>query len=226
MSNYTHHILTTIFALGLTFLAANQALADELDVARMLEAIDKRLSNEQATQEAIEAGKDRALLCKYCHGKDGNSLKPDVPNLAGQNPRYLLEQIENFASRKRDDFTMSPLAANFSPEDKVNLAIFYYSQPVKTQPLDKDRAAKGEALFRTVCSNCHGAGGHGNQKLARLAGQRAIYVENVLTAFRTNANDPAARAESSRKSIAMENVAKKLTNEQIKAVAAYVAQLP
>jgi cytochrome c553 len=226
MSHFAHRIFTTILTLGLAFFTVSHVLADELDVARMLEAIDKRLSDKNAKQEAIEAGRDRALLCKYCHGKDGNSLKPDVPNLAGQNPRYLLQQIENFASRKRDDFTMSPLAANFSPEDKVNLAIFYYSQPVRTQPLDEARAAKGEALFRNVCSNCHGAGGHGNQKLARLAGQRAIYVENVLKAFRTNANDPAAKAESNRTSIAMENVAKNLTNEQIKAVAAYVAQLP
>jgi cytochrome c553 len=226
MSNPIHYTLTGMLAFCLAFFPGSAALADKPDIARMLKTIDKRLSDETAKQAAIAAGEERALLCKYCHGKDGNSLKPDVPNLAGQNPRYLLEQIENFATRKRDDFTMSPLAENFSPEDKVNIAIFYYSKPVKAQLIDEKRAAKGKTLFHGLCRNCHGAGAHGNEKLARLAGQKPTYIENVLRAFRNNANNPAAKAESSRKSAIMESVAGNLSDEQIKAVAAYVAQLP
>ena len=221
-----HCSLTSVVMLGLILFSAAQVQADEAGLARMLETIEQRLADESARQAAIEDGEDRALLCKYCHGGDGNSLKPEVPNLAGQNPLYLLEQIEKFATRQRDDFVMSPLAANFSPEDKVNVAIFYYSRPVKTQAIDEILAAKGKALFYSVCSNCHGAEGHGNEKLARLAGQQATYVANVLKAFRNNANDPVAKAESSRKNAVMEGVAKGLTDEQIESVAAYVAQLP
>lgn len=221
-----HCSLTSVVTLGLILFSAAQVQADEAGLARMLETIEQRLVDDDARQAAIEDGEDRALLCKYCHGDDGNSLKPDVPNLAGQNARYLLEQIEKFATRQRDDFVMSPLAANFSPEDKVNVAIFYYSNAVKAQAIDEVLAAKGKALFHSVCSNCHGAGGHGNQKLARLAGQQATYVAEVLKAFRNNANDPVARAESSRKNAVMEGVAKGLTDEQIESVAAYAAQLP
>ena len=221
-----HCSLTSVVMLGLILFSAPQVQADEAGLARMLETIEQRLVDDDARQAAIEDGEDRALLCKYCHGGDGNSLKPDVPNLAGQNARYLLEQIEKFATRQRDDFVMSPLAANFSPEDKVNVAIFYYSNAVKAQAIDEALAAKGKALFHSVCSNCHGAGGHGNQKLARLAGQQATYVAEVLKAFRNNANDPVARAESSRKNAVMEGVAKGLTDEEIESVAAYAAQLP
>ena len=226
MPALSHCSLTSVVTLGLILFSAAQVQADEAGLARMLETVEQRLLDDDARQAAIEDGEDRALLCKYCHGGDGNSLKSDVPNLAGQNAHYLLEQIEKFATRERDDFVMSPLAANFSPEDKVNVAIFYYSKAVKTQAVDEMRAAKGKALFQNICSSCHGAGGHGNQKFARLAGQQVTYVANVLKAFRNNANDPVAKAESSRKNAVMEGVAKGLTDEQIESVAAYVAQLP
>lgn len=226
MSNSLLRILSGIITTGLMFVSTAQVQAEEMDMAQMLKTIDQRLHDDTARQSAIEDGKDRALLCKYCHGDDGNSLKPEVPNLAGQNASYLLEQIDNFATRKRDDFVMSPLAADFSAEDKVNLAIFYYSMPVKVKAVDAALAVKGKELFTSVCSNCHGTQGHGNQKLARLAGQQSVYVMNVLKTFRTNANDPAAKKEASRQSAVMEGVAKSLSDEQIAAVAAYVSQLP
>ena len=226
MSNLSRHILIGIIPICLIFFSAPCVQAEEKDMALMLKTIDQRLNDDGARQAAIEAGEERALFCQYCHGSDGNSLKPEVPNLAGQNARYLLEQIENFATRKRDDYVMSPLAADFSLEDKVNIAIFYYSKTVKPQTIDAKRAAVGKTLFQSVCSNCHGVQGHGNQKLARLAGQQIVYVTKALKSFRNNANNPAAKAESSRQSTIMEGVTKNLSDEQIETVAAYVAQLP
>lgn len=226
MSNLSRRILIGLIPLGLIFFSAAQVQAEEKDMALMLKTIDQRLNDDSTRQAAIEAGEDRALFCQYCHGSDGNSLKPEVPNLAGQNAHYLLEQIDKFATRQRDDYVMSPLAANFSLEDKVNIAIFYYSKSVKPQTIDAKRAAAGKSLFQSVCSGCHGAQGHGNQKLARLAGQQIVYVTNALKAFRNNANNPMARAESSRKSAIMEGVTQNLSDEQIETVAAYVAQLP
>lgn len=224
--NLISNTTVSLFFLVSVFSATLAQAGEPTDMSLMLKTIEQRLHNDTARQAAIEAGEDRALICKYCHGADGNSLKPNIPNLAGQNATYLLDQINKFATRKRDDYVMSPLAENFSPEDKVNLAIFYFSKTVKKQAIDAKLAAKGKTLFTNVCSNCHGNQGHGNQKLARLAGQQTVYVSNVLKNFRTNANDPASKAESSRQSAAMEIVAKSLTDEQIEAVAAYVAQLP
>lgn len=226
MSGSLRRTLTSIILLGSMFLSTAFVQAGEADIDSLLKSIEKILGDESARQRAIEDGEDRALLCKYCHGGDGNSLKPDVPNLAGQNAQYLLEQIDKFATRQRDDFVMSELAANFSPEDKVNVAIFYHSKPVKTQPADDRKTAKGKTLYHSVCSRCHGIKGHGNQNQARLAGQQVVYTMNVLKAFRNNANNPAARKESERKSAIMEGVAKDLSDVQIESVAAYIAQMP
>lgn len=217
--------LTNVVLLGLFFIATANVRAEKGDANSMLKIVEKRLSNEKSRQEAIKAGEERTVLCQHCHGRDGNSLRPDVPNLASQNAKYLLEQIEKFATRQRNDFVMSELAASFTPEDKVNIAIFYHSKPVKPQPIDEQKAANGKVLYHRVCSSCHGIEGYGNQKLARLAGQKPVYVMNVLKAFRNNANDPAAANESKRKSKLMEGIVKNLSDEEIESVAEYVASM-
>lgn len=215
------HILIT----GLMLLFPMFAQAGDADIESMMAAIEIRLGNEYAKQRAIEDGEDRALLCKYCHGSDGNSLKPDIPNLAGQNAKYLVEQINKFATKERDDFVMSELAEGFSTEDKINVAIFYSSQSVREQTTDKDKVEKGKILYHSACSSCHGIKGYGNQDMARLAGQQMVYTMNVIKTFRDNANNPDARKESGRKSAVMEAASKDLTDEQIETVAAYMAQM-
>lgn len=226
MPGFFQRILACILLPGSLFLSSAYVHAEEGDINSLLEYVDKRLADADARQQAIEDAEERTLLCKYCHGGDGNSLQPDVPNLAGQNARYLLEQINRFATRQRDDFVMSDLASRFSPEDKVNVAIFYSIQPVKSQKVDEEKAGKGRKLYDSVCSICHGVEGYGNEKLARVAGQKVVYLTNVLKMFHTNANDPAARQKSQRKSEVMEGVVKDLSEEQIESVANYVASMP
>lgn len=77
--------------------------------------------NVPARIRAIKKGKDLAFLCAYCHGEDGNSIKPRFPNLASQNPVYLLDQFERFRTGLREDFTgvMPALVENMSNDDKV-----------------------------------------------------------------------------------------------------------
>lgn len=78
-------------------LSGSPLMAVEDEVKGLMLIIDQRLEDPAAKQEAMRAGRNRALLCSYCHGDDGNSVKPEVPNLAGQNPVYLLDQIGKFA---------------------------------------------------------------------------------------------------------------------------------
>ncbi len=108
------------------------AYAKDIKSTQMLIDLKKKQSSPELKQRAIAMGKQRALLCSQCHGKDGNSVKMDIPNLASQNPVYLLEQIQKFADGRRKDFVMNALAKNFSPEDKVNLTIFYANMRVNT----------------------------------------------------------------------------------------------
>lgn len=226
MSGTNCRVVANIILIGSVFLSTAVVQADEADINSMLQYVEQRLADENARQKAIEDAEERTLLCKYCHGSDGNSVQPDVPNLAGQNAKYLLEQIDKFATRQRDDFVMSDLAARFSPEDKVNVAIFYHSQSVKKQTVDEKKASNGQVVYYSGCVKCHGLVGHGHDKLARLAGQKITYVMKVLKDFRNNANNPDARKTSQRQSDIMEAVAKDLTDEQIESVANYVAQMP
>jgi len=171
MSASLRRTLINILVSGSVFLSSVYVQAEQGGIDSMLKSVEKRLSNKKATQQAIEDGEERTVLCQHCHGSDGNSLRPDVPNLAGQNASYLLEQIEKFATKERDDFVMSELAAGFTPEDKVNIAIFYHSKSVKPLTVDEKKVSNGKALYHRVCSGCHGIEGYGNQKLGMEFGE-------------------------------------------------------
>jgi cytochrome c553 len=216
-------LLVSIFFVAIVW--AIPVSAQDASKDRILYEIDQRLNNKFTRKEAIDAGRERAVLCQSCHGEDGNSVQPDAPNLAGQNAGYLLDQINKFADGRRKDFVMNQLAENFTAEDKINIAIFYYSMPVKPQHVNWHLVYIGEPLYKDRCGRCHGEEGMGQTNLARLAGQQIAYVKKVLTQFRKTANNLDSESETTRKSATMEKVVKKLTDEQIDALAAYVAQL-
>jgi cytochrome c553 len=214
---------TTFFILFLFF--SLFAYAQDTEIARMLVDINEKQATPVLKQQAVKLGQERALLCNQCHGADGNSKKPDVPNLASQNSAYLLEQIEKFANGSRKNYVMNALSKNFSNEDKVNLALFYANMQVKPVTTNSQLAQKGKPLYLQKCSSCHGEGGAGKEKFARLAGQQIQYVENTLRRFRATANDKHSNGLSKRRSIIMESVSKSLLDNDINALAAYIAQL-
>ncbi len=176
-----------------------------------------------AFNRAYETGRERATLCSYCHGIDGNSVKEGVPNLAAQNPLYLWTQINHFASGERKNFVMQALAKGFSHEDKLNLAIYFSANKVRVQKADLGRAKKGGILYGRNCAGCHGNLADGNQKFARLAGQKQAYLEKTLKMFRMNANTPNSAAKAVRRSKKMEAVAGSLTDEEIVNLAAFLS---
>ncbi|VAX13346.1 hypothetical protein MNBD_GAMMA24-2083 [hydrothermal vent metagenome] len=180
-------------------------------------------SNPEEFDRVYEAGRERATLCSYCHGIDGNSVKDGVPNLAGQNPLYLWTQIDHFASGKRKNFVMQALAKGFSHEDKLNLAIYFSANKVRVQSADPRRDRKGGILYARHCTACHGVSADGNQKFARLAGQKQAYIEKTLRMFKMNANVPNSATEAVRRSKKMEAVAGSLTDEEIVDLAAYLS---
>ena len=192
---------------------------------RIMTEIEKDLHNDAARQEAIRAGKERSILCGHCHGVDGNSLKADIPNLAGQNTAYIVEQIGKFASGARKNFVMQTLASNFTFKDKVNLALYFSSQEVKPREVDPALAAVGERIYRNVCFRCHGPDGKGEEGYARLAGQRVEYVQMTLKRFRANANKTADVLDVKRSNANMEQVTATLSDEDIEGLSHYIAML-
>ena len=72
-------------------------------LARM---IDEIVEDPEASERITHTAQERTIFCNVCHGKDGNSKRPGVPNLAAQNPVYLLDQIQRFADGRRYDLSL------------------------------------------------------------------------------------------------------------------------
>jgi cytochrome c553 len=214
--------LTHLFSFALLCHASASHSSDMDNLTRL---INQKQATLQVKQQAIAAGQERAVLCSVCHGEDGNSTKPDVPNLAGQNPVYLLDQIEKFSDGRRKNYVMNSLAKSFSTEDKVNLAIFYNSMPVKLIEMDKELAKKGKPIYEKSCSSCHGEQGEGNINFARIAGQQPLYVLHTLKRFRDNANNSPGQEASKRCSNIMEPIVKGYSDKELEMLAAYVTSM-
>jgi len=60
-----------------------------------------------------------------CHGLDGVAKIAEAPNLAGQNERYLTEQLGAFKSGVRQNEMMSIVIQALTDDDIANLAAYY-----------------------------------------------------------------------------------------------------
>ena len=165
-------------------------------------------------------------VCAACHGADGNSGTPANPKLSQQHPEYLVKQLQEFKSGKRKNAIMAGFASALSEEDMKNIA--YWAGSKKSKPgfaKDKDLVALGERIYRggvsdrqiPACAGCHSPTGAGiPAQYPRLAGQHAEYTATQLTSFR----------EGIRKnSLQMNQVAAKLNDREIRALADYVSGL-
>lgn len=171
-----------------------------------------------ALKAAIEAGKKASFFCANCHGEEGISKSPEVPNLAGQNPAYLLEQVRKFGSGERKDQFMQGLIKVLKDEERVQIALFYAGTTVPPSRSDAALALQGKQLFGKLCSRCHGEQAHGNETFPRLAGQKLPYLRTSIMRYRD--------ATGERNNQLMSIATASLKNEDITALTNYLAQLP
>ncbi len=208
-------------ALGLLAAAPASALA-----AGQAATLDARLGaiehDPAALQSLVQAGRNQTdTFCVYCHGAGGNSVNPEIPDLAEQNPAYLLAQMRQFANGQRKDEyvgVMQKLARTFTPREEVTMALYFSSVPLTRHPAAiASLALRGAPIFAQHCVACHG-GGMGRGEYPRIAGQQPEYVVRTLTNFRKDA--------ASRPSAVMSSATTGLKDADIQALAAYVANLP
>jgi len=167
-----------------------------------------------------------AGVCAACHAPDGNSLIPVNPKLAQQHPEYLIKQLVEFKAGKRENAVMSGMAAALSEADMKNIA--YWLGSKKATPgvaKEKDLVLLGEKIYRggiadrqiPACAGCHSPNGAGiPAQYPRLSGQHAEYAVAQLTAFRDGGRQNSPQ---------MSQIAAKLNDREIKAVADYIAGL-
>ncbi|WP_231717714.1 c-type cytochrome [Limnohabitans sp. 103DPR2] len=185
------------------------------------DAAPKAAKPDLAKGEAIVAG-----VCAACHAADGNSMIPANPKLAQQHPEYILKQLQEFKSGKRANPVMMGFAAQMSPEDMRNVAYFVASKTASPGfAKEKETVALGEKIYRggiadrqiAACAGCHGPNGSGMPaQYPRLSGQHADYTVSQLTQFRDGIR---------KNNLQMTQVAAKLNDREIKAVADYIAGL-
>lgn len=165
--------------------------------------------------------------CLACHGVDGNGPVPNFPRLAGQTAEYLYKQMQDFRKNRRPNEVMAPNVAELSDEDMANLAVFFAGQKAVPAPVtEPGLIEKGRKLFddgNTVsgvpaCSGCHGAKGEGSPQYPRIAAQHVEYTVDQIKQFATGKRKNDKRL--------MQAVASRMTDDETKAVAQYLASLP
>lgn len=183
----------------------------------------------QAQTVKPDLGKGAATfgqVCVACHAADGNSTTPANPKLAQQHPEYLIKQLQEYKSGKRDNAIMKGFASSMSDDDMRNIAFWVASQ--KATPgfaQDKELVRLGERIYRggiadrqvAACAGCHSPTGSGiPAQYPRLAGQHAEYTSTQLNLFRSGARKNSAQ---------MTQIAAHMTDEEIRAVSDYIAGL-
>ena len=224
MKLFLTSLLAVILALAAasTFAASEAAPASGAAAAHAVAAPAKVV----AKPDLVKGEASFAAVCASCHGADGNSGTPANPKLAQQHPEYLVKQLQEFKSGKRKNAIMQGFAAALSDDDIKNIA--YWATSKKAKPgfaKDKELVALGERIYRggvadrqiAACAGCHSPSGAGiPSQYPRLGGQHAEYTAAQLTSFREGAR---------KNSLQMNQVAVRLNDREIRALADYVAGL-
>lgn len=172
-----------------------------------------------------------ANVCISCHALDGNSTIPANPKLNGQHAGYLVKQLDDFAKAAdakdaRANPVMAGFAAPLSADDRRHLAAWFAAQkPTAGAARNKNTLVDGQRIYRAgipskkvpACAGCHTPTGAGiPAQYPRVSGQHAEYSETQLKLFRDG-----GRANSA----TMRQIAERLSDAEIKAVADYMAGL-
>lgn len=167
-------------------------------------------------------------VCVACHGIDGNGTEPanpEIPKLAGKQPEYLLKQLKDSKSGKRKNEIMAAMAASLTPDDMANLSLYYAGQKARPGVVKNPALiAQGKKIYLDgnpdsgvpACAGCHEPDAHGYGFFPHLAGQYSEYVFLQLKRFNSG-------ERSNDKGLAMQSVTAKMTEQEMMAVAEYLA---
>ena len=218
MKPFSHLLIAAALALGVSTSFGADAAKPAAPAAPAAPVVAKPdLAKAEASYTAV---------CLACHGVDGNSAIPANPKLAAQHPQYLIKQLQEFKNGKRNNAVMKGFATTLSDDDMRNLAYWANSKKPKAGfAKDKELVALGERIYRggiadrqvPACAGCHSPNGAGlPAQYPRLSGQHADYTDGQLKAFRDGVR---------KNSLPMTQVAAKMNDREIKAVADYIAGL-
>lgn len=175
------------------------------------------------------AGEEKSQTCVACHGADGIGTAPENPNLAGQVPGYIADQLARFKSGQRENAIMAGMSAGLSEQDMADLDAYYSSMDAPRGAVPEDEAEsarRGGALYRggdesmdiAACMSCHGPSGGGiPTRFPQVAGQKREYLLASLQAYKSGERQSDADI--------MNDIAFLLSQQQMEDLAAFMHAL-
>lgn len=189
---------------------------------------------QQFTPQAPDTMAARMEACTPCHGTDGQGTSNDYfPRIAGKPTGYLYNQLAEFHIGQRRYAPMNYLF-EFLPDSYLRDIATYFASlhPPAPTPLpptvSPEILAEGENIVLhgdgsreiPACASCHGRALTGMEPaIPALIGLRANYISAQLGAWRYGTRT--AKAPD-----CMQLVAARLTENNVTAVAAYLAAQP
>lgn len=166
----------------------------------------------QVAADDAAAGRKIANMCRTCHGIDGYAQIPIAPHIGGEPKEYLENQLMAFKTGAREHEMMSVVTAGLSAQQISDVASWYAAHTVTAtlpEGVSEDDAPQ-------ACVSCHGMNGISVLLDApNLAGEVNIYIDTQLKAYRLGKRNHEIMSE----------VAADMTDDQIRAVADWFAQI-
>ena len=190
-------------------------------------------------------------VCASCHGVNGQSQSPMVPNLAGQQREYIVNQLRDYRDHTRSNKYavqyMWGMAGPLTDKQIQELADYFSKQaPAKAIGMNTSdlQLARGKEIFEKgipakgviQCNSCHGPNGGGMATFPKISGQHTYYLIQQLNVWKEPAQKefmevggntwaPRTIKFARPHGELMLNEEKNLSPEDAKAVAAYLSTL-
>lgn len=192
------------------------------------------------TANAADLAKGKQIaenVCAACHAADGNSGIAMYPKLSAQHAEFIFIETKAIKEGKRttgSSAAMAPMVQNLSDDDIRNVAAYYAKQnPKSGEANPKENPEYGAKIYRSgipdkkvpACMSCHSPNGAGmlaggtavKSAYPRIGGQHATYVADQLKNY--------ANGKRTSPNGMMETIAKRMSEEDMKAVGNFIQGL-
>ncbi|BBP46457.1 cytochrome c [Thiosulfatimonas sediminis] len=225
-----------LIATGLSVLSANSVMASNVPHAEPWTAKEWLETKAAMPQGDIDKGKLLAQegYCYSCHGVGGNNPTQSTPSLAGQNATYTYKMLLDYKSGRfyvdHKSHVMVNVMQYYNEQQMADMAAYFAAQPLPyaeyvEKDVDVDPAivrlvAKGDTSRMIVpCASCHGAHGEGGMnETPALTGLSPRMFIRQMQKYKDGERHNDVNA-------GMAQFTKELTDDEIKALADYYAQL-
>lgn len=130
---------------------------------------------------------DKIAQCAACHGENGQSKDPNIPNIGGQPKLFVMYQLFFYREGRRKSPEMNAIAKELSDAELDAIATYVSKlPPAPSRPApDEARYQRGAKLAQErICASCHNPDYSGREQMPRLAGQHPEYTLKALQDYR------------------------------------------